>query len=104
MFVFQRVLVGRMHLDGEVALCVNQLGEDGELLKFPAILAQNLFAVFCEISGKRLSVVLSPHDDGGAVRMAGKHPRLGQRMQVAFDAEVGAQLVASPEIILAGGL
>lgn len=101
--VFERVLVGRMDLNGQVALCVNQLGEDGKILEFPAILAQNLFAVFCEISGKRLSVVLPSHNDGGAVRVAGKHPRFSQRMQVAFDAEGGAQLVASPEIILTGG-
>ena len=95
-FVFQRVVVGRVHLNGQVAAGVDELCQDRELLKFCAVRAQG-FGVRGHVVRQRRAV----GQIARAVRMAGQHPRFGQRFKVALDAEIGAQAAAAPQIILA---
>ena len=95
-FVFQRVVVGRVHLNGQVLAGVDELCQDRELLKFCAVRAQG-FGVRGRVVRQRRAV----GQIARAVRVAGQHPRFGQRFKVALDAEIGAQAAAAPQIILA---
>ncbi len=95
-FVFQRVVVGRVYLNGQVLAGVDELCQDRELLKFCAVRAQG-FGVRGHVVRQRRAV----GQIARAVRVAGQHPRFGQRFKVALDAEIGAQAAAAPQIILA---
>ena len=100
-FMLERVFVGGVHLDGQVVFGVDELGQDGEILELFAVGAKDAFALFGDVFGQRHAAF---DNDGRPVRVAGQHPGFGQRVQVALYAEIGAQLVAAPQVILAGGL
>ena len=99
--VLQGILVAGMHLDGQVVLRVDELGQDGEILEPLAVGAQHALAVLLHVLGQGETCVRPVHDGGGAVLVAGEHPGLGQGVQLALDAKVGAQLLAAPDVILA---
>ena len=96
--IFQGVLVGGVYLNGQVALRVDELRQDRELLE--------LIAVGAKAAGVRGDIIRQRRAVGqiaGAVRVAGQYPRLGQRVELAVDAEIGAQAAAAPQVILAAG-
>ena len=97
-FIFQCVIVGRMHLNGEVILGINELRQDRELLKFVAVGAKA-----AGVGGKIRRQRGTVRQVTRAVRVAGKHPRLRQWIKVALDSEIRAQAAAAPQIILAAG-
>ena len=96
MFIFQCVVVGRMHLNGEVILGINKLRQNRELLKFIAVGAKA-----AGVGGNILRQRAAVRQVTRTVRVAGKHPRLRQRIKVALDPEIRAQAAAAPQIILA---
>ena len=98
MLVFQRVLVGGVYLNGQIVLCVNELCQDWELFKLLAVGAKA-----ARVGGHIVRQRCAVRQIAGTVRVAGKHPRLGQRVQIALDAKVTAQAAAAPQVILAAG-
>ena len=87
-----------MHLNRQIVLGINEFYQNWELLKLLAVgtkAARVRCNVFCKGGAVR--------QIAGAVRVAGKHPRLRQRLQIALDAKVTAQAAAAPQVILAAG-
>ena len=71
--VLQRIGIGRMHLNGQVFFCVDQLCKDRKRLK--------LLASGAQTAGMCINVLLqggSVCQIAGAVWVAGQHPRLAQ--------------------------
>ena len=96
--VLQRVGVGGMHLNGQIVFCVNELGENGKLLEFPAVGTGGL-----RVGGKVIRQCGAVLQIGRPVRVRGQHPRLGQRVQVALHTKLGFQTLAAPQVILTAG-
>ena len=96
MFLFERVLVGRMYLNGQVLLGINKFCQNRKLLESVTVGAKAA-GVRGNVRRQRRAV----GQIARAVRVAGQHPRFGQRFKVALDAEIGAQAAAAPQIILA---
>ena len=90
-FFFERVLVGRMHLNGEVLLGINKFCQNRELLELVAVRAKAA-GMRGNVRRQRRAV----RQITGTVRVTGQHPRFRQRVKVALDAEIRAQAAAAP--------
>ena len=96
-FVFQRILVGGVYLNGNVILGVNELGQNGEHFKLFAVCSRRF-----RVGGQVVRQHGAVRQIAGAIGMAGKHPGFRQRVQIALHAKVSAQAAATPKVILAG--
>ena len=87
-----------MHLNGQVLLGINKFCQNRELLESVTVGAKA-----AGVGGKIRRQRGTVRQVTRAVRVAGKHPRLRQRVQIALDAKVTAQAAAAPQVILAAG-
>ena len=101
----ERVLVGGVHLDGQILLGVDELDHDGELLVPLRLPAQLIFADGFDIFGEGHARELALGDRRFPVRMGGKLPALGDDIHIA-DVLVKdvADLRPAPEVVLEHGL
>ena len=100
-FIFLRILVCRMDLNGQIFLGVDEFDEDGQSIFALVALAQIL-----RMRSQHLCQLLPPeltaHHIAWAVRMGRTLPGLCQRVHVDVLFKFIVQTAAAPEIILAG--
>ena len=99
-FIFQRISIVRVDLDGQVLLRVDELDEHRKIPEPPAVLPEDPFSFCPDIFFQRLSRPGAFRDHGLPVRMAGEFPGLCQDLPVVFFVVSFYKPVSSPEVIL----
>ena len=95
-FVFERVGVVGVHLDGKPVVGVDELDEQGEIGEGRRLFPERTLSPQGEHLLERFAGVLTVYHGGSAVLMAGEHPGLRRLFAVAGKAEIGFQPGAAP--------
>ena len=102
MLGFKGVLVARVHLYGERLLCVYQLYEHREALKFLHMLPQDP-GVGLKVFVERHAIILPVGDTALACRVGGELPAFGNFVKITGFFVHVPKPCAAPEVVLKGG-
>ena len=101
--MLQRVLVGGVYLHRQVALGIDELDEEREVIILLAGGAQGILAQSGDIVGESQTLEVTRGDNALPVLVGGQLPALGQGGHVGVLVEFGLEPLTAPEVVLEGG-
>ena len=101
--MLQGILVGGVYLHRQVALGVDELDEEREVIILLAGRAQGFLAQSGDIIGEGQTRIVTRGDNALPVLVSGQLPALGQGSHVGVLVEFGLEPLPAPEVVLEGG-